>query len=149
MEKSKLTYGAAAKGRLLQLALLCLIGVLINRLGSLLAGVLPLPLYLDCLGTVLVASLGGFIPGILVGYLINLINGISDGASAFYGVLEAVAQAHPYEEPAIDVFRLEGKRINGGIGGVCTLLNERAHAHDSRSRFCPAIELNVARRPVL
>jgi hypothetical protein len=53
--------------RLLQLLLFCVIGILINRLGSLLAGCLPLPLYLDGLGTVLVASLGGYIPGIVGG----------------------------------------------------------------------------------
>ncbi len=129
MEKSKLTYGAAEKGRLLQLALLCLIGVLINRLGSLLAGVLPLPLYLDCLGTVLVASLGGFIPGILVGYLINLINGISDGASAFYGVLSVMiavvtvllSERNWFRKPAgcvgaVVIYAF----IGGGLGSVLT-----------------------------
>ena len=74
MDKSKGKYGSGTTARLLKLVLLCLIGTLINRLGSILAGALPLPLYLDCLGTVLVASLGGYIPGILVGYLINIIN---------------------------------------------------------------------------
>ena len=76
--------------RLLQLALLCAVGILINRLGSLLAGWLDLPMYLDCLGTVLVASLGGYIPGIVVGYVINLINGLGDGVSAYYGALSVM-----------------------------------------------------------
>jgi HD-GYP domain-containing protein (c-di-GMP phosphodiesterase class II) len=90
MEKSKLNQGPGTRMRLLKLALLCAVGILINRLGSLLATALNLPLYLDCLGTVLVASLGGYIPGIVVGYVINLINGISDGTSAYYGVLSVM-----------------------------------------------------------
>ncbi len=76
--------------RILQLVLLCAVGILINYLGSMLAAALDLPLYLDCLGTVLVAALGGYIPGIVVGYLINLIKGISDGASAYYGMLSVM-----------------------------------------------------------
>ena len=81
---------ASARTRLLQLVLLCAVGILINRLGSLLAGWLNLPMFLDCLGTVLVAALGGYIPGIVVGYLINLINGLSDGVSAYYGALSVM-----------------------------------------------------------
>ena len=115
--------------RLLQLLLLCVIGILINRLGSLLAGCLPLPLYLDGLGTVLVASLGGYIPGIVVGYLINLVNGISDGASAYYGVLSVmiavvtviISEKGWFRKPAgcvgaIVIYAF----IGGGLGSVLT-----------------------------
>ncbi len=90
MEKSEQKYGPSTGRRLLQLLLFCIFGFLINRLGSMLATALGLPLFLDCLGTVLVASLGGFIPGIVVGYVINVINGLGDGASAYYGVLSVM-----------------------------------------------------------
>ena len=129
MEKSKGKSGPDTKARLLQLLVLCLIGILINRLGSLLAGVLPLPLYLDCLGTVLVAALGGYIPGILVGYLINLINGISDGASAYYGVLSVLIAVATVIMADRDWFRkpagcigaiLIYAFIGGGLGSVLT-----------------------------
>ncbi len=90
MDNSKNRFGPSTGMRLLQLLLLCAAGFLINRLGSLLAAALHLPLYLDCLGTVVVASLGGYIPGIVVGYVINVINGIGDGVSAYYGVLSVM-----------------------------------------------------------
>ena len=76
--------------QLVRLLLLCIAGFLINRAGSVLASALHLPLFLDCLGTILVSALGGFVPGIVVGYLINLINGITDGASAYYGMLSVM-----------------------------------------------------------
>ena len=76
--------------RVLQLILLCACGILINFLGTKMVEVRNLPLYQDCLGTVLVAALGGYIPGIVVGYLINLINGFSDGVSAYYGALSVM-----------------------------------------------------------
>ncbi len=90
MENNNQIKGTSTRMRLLQLVLLCIAGILVNRLGSILAARLGLPLYLDCLGTVLVAALGGYIPGIVVGYVINLINGISDGASAYSGVLSVI-----------------------------------------------------------
>ncbi len=129
MEKNERKFGLSTNSRLLQLLLFCAVGILINRLGSILAAGLDLPLYLDCLGTVLVAALGGYIPGIVVGYVINLINGISDGASAFYGVLSvliAVVTVLISERGwfrkvtgclgAIVVFAL----IGGGLGSVLT-----------------------------
>ena len=76
--------------RVLQLLLLCAVGILINFLGTKMVEVRNLPMYQDCLGTVLVAALGGYIPGIVVGYLINLINGFGDGVSAYYGALSVM-----------------------------------------------------------
>ena len=129
MEKSERKYGPSTKARLMQLLFLCAIGVLINRLGSILAGCLPLPLYLDGLGTVLVAALGGYVPGIVVGYLINIINGISDPASAYYGVLSVmiavatvvIADKGWFRKPAgcagaVVIYAF----IGGGLGSVLT-----------------------------
>ena len=62
-------------GRML---LLCLSGLLINAFFARLARALALPLYLDNIGSALAADLGGYIPGIIVGFLTNLINGIWD-----------------------------------------------------------------------
>ena len=59
-------------------ALLCLAGLLINIGGSKLALALELPVFLDSIGTMLAAALGGVIPGIAVGFLTNVIGGISD-----------------------------------------------------------------------
>ena len=76
--------------RRLEALLLCAVGVLLNMLGSRLAGALNLPLFLDCLGTFLAAALGGVIPGMVVGYLTNLVLGIMDPISIYYGVLSVL-----------------------------------------------------------
>ena len=70
--------------------LLCLAGLLINTGGSKLALALKLPVFLDSIGTILAAALGGVIPGITVGFLTNVIGGISDYTTAYYGVLNVL-----------------------------------------------------------
>ena len=79
----------------------------------------------------LAAALGGYIPGIIVGFLTNLINGIWDYTSIYYGsltILIAVASAwfagkkcYSFQRPwrllaVIAVFAL----IGGGLGSVLT-----------------------------
>ena len=70
--------------------LLCIVSVLINFLGAQLALWLKLPLFLDTIGTVLSAALGGFLPGIAVGFVTNLINSFADASSAYYGALNVL-----------------------------------------------------------
>ena len=48
--------------------LLCAVALLINVAGDRLVGLLKLPLYLDNIGSALAAALGGYIPGIVVGF---------------------------------------------------------------------------------
>ena len=71
-------------------ALLILCGIALNLGLSSLVSALGLPLYLDCLGTVLAAALGGYMPGILVGYCSNLINGVKDVTNIYYGSINAL-----------------------------------------------------------
>ncbi|MCR5520472.1 MAG: HD domain-containing protein [Lachnospiraceae bacterium] len=71
--------------------------ILINILFNRVCGLLGVPLYLDCIGTLLAAALGGFFPGIIVGYVTNLINASGSPETAFYSfisVLIAVAGAY-------------------------------------------------------
>ncbi len=113
------------------LLLLCAIGLAINFLGVHLVRALRLPLYLDNVGSALVAALGGYIPGILVGFLTNIVNGIGDFTTAYYGsltVLIAVASAwyaardfYTFKKPwrllaIIATFAV----IGGGLGSVLT-----------------------------
>lgn len=56
------------------------IGLALNIFLVWLTGVLNIPLYLDSIGTVLVAALGGVLPGIAVGFLSNCITAIPSGA---------------------------------------------------------------------
>ena len=53
-------------------------GILINVVGAKLALYFRLPLFLDSIGTVLAAAIGGYMPGIAVGFLTNVLNGLAD-----------------------------------------------------------------------
>ena len=78
------------QNRLRKITLLCAAGLLINFLGVRLALGLNLPLFLDNLGTVLTAAIGGLIPGIIVGFLTNIVNGINDYTTTYYGSLSVL-----------------------------------------------------------
>ena len=80
----------AGKGSRIRIAALCAACLLINIAGAKLALALNLPLFLDIVGTALAAALGGFIPGIIVGFLTNLINGIGDLDTIYYGSLNVL-----------------------------------------------------------
>ena len=73
--------------RLILFYILCvLINVVMNRL----VRALGLPLYIDNIGTLLAAVLGGFLPGIVVGYMTNLVNWAGDPSTAFYAVISVL-----------------------------------------------------------
>lgn len=113
------------------LLILCAAGLIINYLLAHLATTLHLPLYLDNIGSALAAALGGYMPGIIVGFFTNLVNGIDDYTTTYYGsltVLIAVASAwfairdyYNFKKPwrmlvVIAVFAF----IGGGLGSVLT-----------------------------
>ena len=70
--------------------LLCAACLAINVLGAELSAWLQLPLYLDVIGTALAAVLGGLIPGIVVGFLTNLIKSFSSYENWYYGSLSVL-----------------------------------------------------------
>ena len=119
------------KTRRKYLLILCITGLLINYIFAQLAIKLGLPLYLDNIGSALAAALGGYIPGIIVGFFTNLVNGISDYNTVYYGfltILIAIASArfasrgyYSFKKPlcllaVIVTFAL----IGGGLGSVLT-----------------------------
>ena len=57
------------------------------------ASLLGLPLYLDNVGTLIAAVLGGYLPGIVVGYLNNIINMQGNPGNAYYVVLSTMIAA--------------------------------------------------------
>ena len=82
---------------------LVLINIALNRLVTRLG----LPLYIDNVGTLLAASLGGYLPGIFVGYATNIINATADPTNAYYAgisVLIAVSGAFLARRGARDNF---------------------------------------------
>jgi len=67
--------------------------IAINFVLPRLAGYFNLPLYLDNIGTLLVAVLCGYLPGIFVGYLNNIINMRGNPGNAYYVVLSTMIAA--------------------------------------------------------
>ena len=68
----------------------CFTGVFINVLAFKIVNTFGLPLYLDTIGTIAVASMGGYLPGVTVGFLTNMIKGLDDQAAIYYGVLNVI-----------------------------------------------------------
>ena len=64
--------------------------IFLNILGTKLNGALGLPLFIDNIGTILSAMLGGYIPCITVGFFTNIINGFSDSYSIYYCIISVL-----------------------------------------------------------
>lgn len=117
------------KKRLLFFLLLFPGGILLNYILSRLCLELSIPLFLDCYGTVMATLLGGPLPGIIVGYAINLINGMSDPITLYYSILSvliALATVYLARKGCFDTFRkcyipiLSLTFIGGAMGSVLT-----------------------------
>ncbi|MCR4596832.1 MAG: HD domain-containing protein [Lachnospiraceae bacterium] len=70
--------------------LLCLIGWILNLTGAAVASELRLPMYLDTIGTLLVAAIGGYLPGIAVGFVSNYIKAYADQSAIYYECLSVI-----------------------------------------------------------
>ena len=68
--------------------MLCIIGLLLNIVPAYIAQKLGAPIWLDTIGTIFVAVIGGYLPGILIGFLTNLINAVLvDFSFIYYSVI--------------------------------------------------------------
>ena len=76
--------------KLVQIIILIVIGIVVNRLLADLAIYFKLPLYLDSIGTIVVAVIGGFSPGAIVGFLTNFIGGFVDSSTYYYGTINVM-----------------------------------------------------------
>lgn len=124
--KMKRSWSAA-----LSLIALIAVGIALNVLGTELNGLLGLPLYIDDIGTILTAMLGGYIPCITVGFFTNVINGLSDSYSMYYCVISvfiavaAVAFADKLRKvrfPHVIYAVLTFAALGGIVGGALTWL---------------------------
>lgn len=104
-------------------------GIGLNLLLNAIVTALGLPLYLDTVGTVVVAAFGGYLPGVIVAFVTKIFESISDPSSLYYGTLNifiAMCAAYlagrgwlkkPSRLPgAVMIFSL----IDGGLGSVIT-----------------------------
>lgn len=88
---SKTRFGEVLKKRRNLTALLVSIaGIIINILLGQIISLLGLPLYLDTVGTVAVSVMGGYLPGVFVGFVTNIIKSVYDPSSLYYGVLNVL-----------------------------------------------------------
>ncbi len=120
-----------ARKQMLHVLGLCVAGVVLNVAGSRIPGLLGIPLFLDNIGTITTAVLGGYLPGITIGYITNLINGIHDPTTAYYCILTvliAVTCTWMYKKGFFDKwYRLIAvilalAAIGGGLGSILTWL---------------------------
>ncbi|MBO4679571.1 MAG: HD domain-containing protein [Lachnospiraceae bacterium] len=103
--------------------------VLLNICCNRLMGLFHIPLFMDNIGTLLAAGLGGYLPGIITGYMTNVINMSANVENVYYAslsVLIAVAGSFFYKRGYFDKF---GKAlltvpvfavIGGAIGSLLT-----------------------------
>ena len=64
--------------------LICVAAVIVNIVASCVARSFHLPLYLDTGGTIFVAMLSGYVPGIVVGFATNFINSFAEESEMYY-----------------------------------------------------------------
>ena len=74
----------------LRLASICLAGIILNIAGLIIVKKFELPIYLDTVGTIFIAVLGGYVPGIAVGFLTNLIGALFDSEETYYGMVSVL-----------------------------------------------------------
>ena len=110
-------------------ALLIFLGILLNILPSKIVGVLGLPLFLDCTGTILAAMLGGVLPAVFVGFATNVVKSFSGAFSLYYGVISifiGLATVFFYNRkffssiPKLFVTIFCYALLGGGLGSVFT-----------------------------
>ena len=121
--------------------LFCAAGVLLNLLLNMLVTALGVPLYLDTVGTVAVAVMGGYLPGVTVGFVTNLIKSISDPSSMYYGVLNVIIavlatrfsdRGYFKKKRSIPGIIFAFTLIGGGIGSLIPLYMQEL-SYDSES----------------
>ncbi|MCR4584090.1 MAG: hypothetical protein K5686_00055 [Lachnospiraceae bacterium] len=105
--------------------------VIINFILPRTAALLKLPLYLDNVGTLLASVLGGYLPGIFVGYLNNIINMQGNPGNAYYVVLSTMIAAAGAWFGRKGFYKKFGKAllsipvyafIGGALGSILTYL---------------------------
>ena len=103
--------------------------LLANIIPAKIALALEIPVYMDNVGTLLAAMIGGTLPAVIVGFFSNVINGFSNWETLYYGIISiligvaaALFQQYGFFKRiskiciAIIVFALMG----GGLGSILT-----------------------------
>ncbi|MBR4916491.1 MAG: HD domain-containing protein [Fibrobacter sp.] len=108
---------------------LILAAFLVNIVFSKIALALDLPVFLDCIGTVLAAMLGGTFPAVIAGFCSNAFNGISDLTTLYYGIINILigVAATIFQQkgffrtiPKICITILVFALLGGALGSILT-----------------------------
>ena len=67
-----------------KITLICMAGIAINVLCAYVTQSFNLPIYMDTCGTVFIAALGGYVPGIAVGFFTNLFGSLYDNKEIYF-----------------------------------------------------------------
>ena len=112
-----------------QAVLFVFAALLLNIIPSKIALALNLPLFLDSIGTIFAAMLGGNLPAVIVGFCVNAINGISDITTLYYGIISILIGVAAALFQRNGFFKTPGKIVvtiitfsflGGGLGSVLT-----------------------------
>ena len=74
----------------LHILTVCLIGIVMNMIGTEIVTYFKLPIYLDTVGTLIISVMSGYLPGIIVGLVTNLLKTIQDTTSIYYAFINVL-----------------------------------------------------------
>ena len=109
--------------------LLIAVGLLLNIVPAKIVTHFELPVFFDCLGTILTAMMCGNMAAVIVGFISNAINGLSDAVTLYYGVINVLIAGCAYlfyqkkfflSIPKILVVIFTFALIGGGLGSILT-----------------------------
>ncbi|MBR3851871.1 MAG: phosphohydrolase, partial [Fibrobacter sp.] len=105
------------------------VGLLLNIVPAKIVTHFELPVFFDCLGTILTAMMCGNMAAVIVGFISNAINGLSDAVTLYYGVINVLIAGCAYlfyqkkfflSIPKILVVIFTFALIGGGLGSILT-----------------------------
>ena len=108
---------------------LILAAFLVNIIFSKIVLAFDLPVFLDCIGTILAAMLGGTFPAVIAGFCSNAFNGISDLTTLYYGIINILigVAATIFQQkgffrtvPKIVITILVFALLGGALGSILT-----------------------------
>ena len=76
--------------------LIIAVALLLNIVPARLVSYFELPVFFDGLGTILIAMMGGNLPAVIVGFFANVINGMSDSVTLYYGIISILIASSAY-----------------------------------------------------
>ena len=83
MQENK-TQLTANNSILIRFIIVCVAGIMLNMLGSFIVSIFDLPIFLDTTGTIVVSAMSGYLPGIVVGLVTNVLKMIFIDSSSIY-----------------------------------------------------------------